>query len=1141
MLKAAVSVALAAVMVAGMVPSAVNGIFGSPVKAAEEGSAANPLMTIWKTAEIGTHTDTGTYLYNGASKEVTIEGAGTKFDKDGGMDDLFYAYFAAKGNITVSAKMSVTGSGQAGLLIKNNTDDQMSAAASVYADMSKGQIRYGYHVEGGGGGASQITGNVTPSSTDIYVRVSVDGENIKCEAATQPDFSDAAAKTKAVTGLDAKTVGFFATEGMTLTLSDVEVTSQYTTDDGTFDKVIFDSEIGELGMIDTNSGSYRADKYDAGNTIEKVADGNMLKVTQTRSAAVKGNIREDIGVDYMLFPATSEDMTITADVTVNTLNSGTDKQGIAIGQFSTEAGRAVCCDTLHIMKNLKVQHTYATEPGKGACGAPNGPIELGTNYTMTYTKSGNTAIMKVVAADGTVVVDNTAEPYDLSLDAEGLREGTSVQYGFAFTGVSADLSNIRLINSAGQIVYDMNDYYIAVGVAPVIANVTAAVADDRESIELAWDVATEGSGSVKYSVYVSKDGGEYTKIGDSKVNTFTFKAMSGDGKYTFKVVPYGGDTAGVEQVSAAADYQTPLARTELTAAGTEKQVSLTWTAVDGAASYDVYKALGSDGEFSVVKSTADLSYVDTAVNKEEPYYYYVVAKNDNNTSNPSVTMQVLTSDGHTGAYVYESEATKVEVVDKSNDTIFDTQAFVTMKTDEDCTAKLIVNGSEVSSKAVKAEQTFTLMMNLAQGRNDVEVLFTDADGKTTRKIFNFVSNPVIDMVVDSAFSGTDGDVVDGYATYKTVQAAVNSVAADNTESKVIFIKNGEYEERVEVKSPYVSLLGEDAEKTHLFKDVCVAGGSATGMWDRNAFYVDSTADGFTAENLTIENTYAYTNGSDQQADALCIVADKTACINVRLVGYQDTLLTDTRVKDASGNYEVTRQYFGKCYITGNVDFIYGAGTSTFEDCDIVARYTPYKADGCFTAARTYSSIDCGYVFNNCRFLAEDGVADGSYRIARPWGADASTTFINCYLGRALSTLSDSSKGFYGDMSGNSYKDARFAEYGSYGPAFAVNNDRPYLTAAQAAKFATAAVMGDYDYANAVAGMYKEAVVPPTEEETTGSTENDTTGAADSTESETAGSSVETGDRNVMSLYILLAVMAGLAIMGAAYADKKRRA
>ena len=144
---------------------------------------------------------------------------------------------------------------------------------------------------------------------------------------------------------------------------------------------------------------------------------------------------------------------------------------------------------------------------------------------------------------------------------------------------------------------------------------------------------------------------------------------------------------------------------------------------------------------------------------------------------------------------------------------------------------------------------------------------------------------------DGACSQTDMPV------YKTVQAAVNAVPEDNAEAKVIYIKNGEYNERVEVKSPYVSLLGQDSEKTHLFYCCYVLPTEMqTVCGTRNAMYVDTAATGFTAENLTVENSYDYTNGSDQQADALCIVADQTACINVRLIGYQDTLLTDTRTK-----------------------------------------------------------------------------------------------------------------------------------------------------------------------------------------------------------------------------------------------------
>lgn len=1093
-LKGAVGVALAACMTVGTVPMGnlfqyVDQKAGVVTAYAAE---TQPLATTLNQKEVGAHEGTGAYAYDAAAKKVTVTGSGTKFDKDAGLDDLFYSYYNGKGDLSVSAKMTVTGStGHAGIIARNTGDEAGSASAALYADGSKNQIRYGYHKESAGGGASKIGAGTETASSTVYVKLEIKGNVASFWISDTPEFPEAATKKQTIEGLDAKTIGFFATGGMTAEFSEVKVASSYVNGDGeTVNKLMFDSEVGEVLPSYSTSAAYSGN-YDAGNALQTSADGNVLKVQQTRSPAVKGNIRSDTGMDYWVFPATTEDMTLQADFTVTAVDSGTDKQGLAMGQFSMTPGAPVSCDVLHFQKNMVIQHTY-TKDGNGGCGDPKASgIALGTTYTMIYEKSGNTALVTVKSASGEVLLDKAVIDLASAGYDEDLQTGKPVQYGFAFSGITVDLSNISLKNAAGQTVYDMNDYYVAVGVAPVIEAPAAAVASDRTSIDLNWKLSTEGSGNVKYSVYVSKDGGAYTKAGDSKVNSFSYTGMNGDGTYTFKVVPYGGETMGAEQVSNTVTYQTPLAAASVQAAATSSQVTVSWTAVNGATSYDVYRKYGSNGTYGVVKNTSELSFVDTNVKKEEPYYYYVIAKNADNTSNPSTTLQVVTTDGHAGAYVYENEATKVTVVSKSNDTVFSDQANLTLKTDEDCTVQVFVNGVLAKTQLAAAGREASIDLALEQGRNDIVLLFTDGQGNTTRKTYNFVSNPVIHAVVDAAYTGTDGDMADGYPTYKTVQAAVDAVPADNAESKVIFIRNGAYEQRIEVKSPYVSLLGEDSNQTHLFYAVCVANGNADSMWNRNAMYVDTTAVGFTAENLTIENTYDYTNGTDQQADALCIAADQTACVNIRLVGFQDTLLTDSRAKDESGNYKVTRQYFEKCYITGNVDFIYGAGTSYFNDCDIVARYTPHKSDGCFTAARTYASTDYGYTFNNCRFLAEDGVVDGAYRMARPWGKDASTTFVNCYLGRAVSTLEDSSNGFYGDMSGNSFRNARFAEFGSYGPGFLVNNVRPYLTSEQAATYQAGVVLGDYDYQSALAALYKaepvidDPIVDPTPEDNNG--------------------------------------------------------
>ena len=179
------SMALATCLVVSAVPvQTVDSILGNAAGrvtayAEETAQSTKPLTTLWKTQEVGTHEGTGTYAYDAAAKTVTVNGAGTKFDKSAGSDDLFYAYFEGKGDLTITAKMTVNNNGNAGyagLLIRNTADEAGSASAALYADFangSKNQIRYGYHKEAAGGGASQVNTAVTTASSDIYIKLEV--------------------------------------------------------------------------------------------------------------------------------------------------------------------------------------------------------------------------------------------------------------------------------------------------------------------------------------------------------------------------------------------------------------------------------------------------------------------------------------------------------------------------------------------------------------------------------------------------------------------------------------------------------------------------------------------------------------------------------------------------------------------------------------------------------------------------------------------------------------------------------------------------------------------------------------------------------------------------------------------------------
>ena len=436
------------------------------------------------------------------------------------------------------------------------------------------------------------------------------------------------------------------------------------------------------------------------------------------------------------------------------------------------------------------------------------------------------------------------------------------------------------------------------------------------------------------------------------------------------------------------------------------------------------------------------------------------------------------SAANVSAYAYENQAAAITIASKSDDTLSSPDFSIAGSVNKTGSIVLYINGQNASAQNIfSANGAFSFTGVLKSGRNDINLLFTDNAGNITRKSFNFVYLKKSDVTVDCNYRGADGATQDGVKTFRTLQAAVNSLSSSST-SRIIYVKNGNYNERVVVKSSNISIIGQDSQKTRIFYSI--ASKDVSSMTERNCMKIEKTAENFTLENITVENSYPYSNGSNEQADALCVLADCAIFTNVRLIGYQDTLLTDS-----SSSSVIARQYFSKCYITGNVDFIYGRARSYFEDCDIVGRYTPYKSDGCFMAPRTDISNAYGYVFNQCRFYAENGIGNGKYRLARPWGADASATFLNCYMGPCVLSTA------YGDMSGNSYKAARFAEYASYGSGAAVNGDRPQLSASQAANLNASKVFaigtsGSFDYASIMRTMYgaAEEIIETTTSQTT---------------------------------------------------------
>ncbi|CAI5533543.1 unnamed protein product [Closterium sp. Naga37s-1] len=118
-------------------------------------------------------------------------------------------------------------------------------------------------------------------------------------------------------------------------------------------------------------------------------------------------------------------------------------------------------------------------------------------------------------------------------------------------------------------------------------------------------------------------------------------------------------------------------------------------------------------------------------------------------------------------------------------------------------------------------------------------------------------------------------------------------------------------------------------------------------------------DYFAAVNIRFENTAGKINN---QAVALRVSADQCAFHNCEFWGFQDTLYTH------SG-----RQYYSNCFITGNVDFIFGNAAAIFDNCTIQIRQHTSGAPVAASSRQTPTD-PTGLVIMNSRLRAM-GVSD----------------------------------------------------------------------------------------------------------------------------------------------------------------------
>jgi pectinesterase/pectate lyase len=315
------------------------------------------------------------------------------------------------------------------------------------------------------------------------------------------------------------------------------------------------------------------------------------------------------------------------------------------------------------------------------------------------------------------------------------------------------------------------------------------------------------------------------------------------------------------------------------------------------------------------------------------------------------------------------------------------------------------------------------------------------------------------LLVASVLAGTSlvtpacGHVMvakDGSGSFTTVQAAIDAVAAGGTVS----VKPGTYREVITVPAGKtgITLRGTTGKASDVVVDYDNASGTkkpdGSTYGTTGSATATIAANGFTATALTFRNSFdraAHPEITATQAVAVKATGDRMVFDNVTFLGHQDTLYADTAAAGTVG-----RQYYRGCSISGDVDFLFGRATAVFDRVTITALDRGSNPNGYLTAASTRRATPYGFLIVGSRVVST--AANASFYLGRPWHPGGDVDAIAQVVVRDTVLPAAIKPAPWTDMSGFSWRDARFFEYHNSGPGAGTGADRPQLSTAQAATF-----------------------------------------------------------------------------------------
>ncbi|MFH1145438.1 MAG: carboxypeptidase regulatory-like domain-containing protein [bacterium] len=284
-----------------------------------------------------------------------------------------------------------------------------------------------------------------------------------------------------------------------------------------------------------------------------------------------------------------------------------------------------------ISKNIGLNATFALNPPKSK------PITPANGGTLEDLTSG-------------IRLNIPANALGTSTSASNLsaKETNNVRETGSARPVGGKASEIKATDASGNPITNLNDS-VTVEKEFTVAELAAVASASDSSIN------TEAEVNKLTMAYWDESSANWSTLASS----ITYKDSDGD-----VVTDPAEDLSGVASVviSAPTDHfslYAPIVSTDASApstpsglagsAASSSQITLSWTQVSGATSYDLYRSTSSNGTFSrvgtepTVSSGSTTSYTDSSLSASTAYYYKITAINSNGESAASSAVSATTS------------------------------------------------------------------------------------------------------------------------------------------------------------------------------------------------------------------------------------------------------------------------------------------------------------------------------------------------------------------------------------------------------------------------------------------------------------------------------------------------------------------